>query len=135
MTAMSTRFLPIADPDTAPFWEACSEHRLVAQRCDDCGAFRFPPSPICDHCRSWNATWTPLPLPGTLYSWIVAHHSVVPEFVDELPYVVGIVEFEPGVRVPGRVLVDPESVTAGMLLDVVFKDVDASVSLPEFVPD
>jgi uncharacterized OB-fold protein len=132
MTVTASRFLPIADPDTAPFWEACREHRLVAQRCDDCGAFRFPPSPLCDRCRSWNATWTPLPLPGSLYSWIVAYHSVVPEFSD-LPYVVGIVEFDPGVRMPGRVLVEPDECLAGMPLDVTFKDVE-SVSLPEFVP-
>jgi uncharacterized OB-fold protein len=72
-------------------------------------------------------------LPGRLYSWIVAHHSVVPEFSD-LPYVVGIVEFEPGVRMPGRVLVDAEDCVPDMPLDVTFKDVDASVSLPEFVP-
>jgi uncharacterized protein len=133
MNVVTSRLLPIADPDTAPFWEACREHRLVAQRCDDCGAFRFPPSPLCDRCRSWNATWTPLPLPGRLYSWIVAHHSVVPEFSD-LPYVVGIVEFEPGVRMPGRVLVDAEDCVPDMPLNVTFKDVDASVSLPEFVP-
>jgi hypothetical protein len=133
MNVVASRFLPIADPDTAPFWEACREHRLVAQRCDDCGAFRFPPSPVCDRCRSWSATWTPLPLPGRLYSWIVARHSVVPEFSD-LPYVVGVVEFEPGVRMPGRVLVEPEAVVSGMPLDVVFNDVEASVALPEFVP-
>jgi uncharacterized OB-fold protein len=133
MNVVTSHLLPIADPDTAPFWEACREHRLVAQRCDDCGAFRFPPSPICDRCRSWNATWTPLPLPGRLYSWIVAHHSVVPEFA-ELPYVIGIVEFEPGVRMPGRVLVDPDDCVPDMPLDVAFKDVAPTVSLPEFVP-
>ena len=134
MTVVAPRFLPIADPDSAPFWDACREHRLTAQRCDDCGAFRFPPSPLCDRCRSWSATWAPLPLPGRLYSWIVAHHSVVPEFAADLPYVVGIVEFDPGVRVPGRVRVEPDEVVAGMPLDVVFKDVDEAVSLPEFVP-
>jgi hypothetical protein len=72
-------------------------------------------------------------LPGRLYSWIVARHSVVPEFSD-LPYVVGVVEFEPAVRMPGRVLVEPDAVVADMPLDVVFNDVDASISLPEFVP-
>jgi uncharacterized OB-fold protein len=133
MTVTAARFLPIADPDTAPFWEACREHRLVAQRCADCGAFRFPPSPLCDRCRSWSATWEPLPLPGRLYSWIVTHHSVVPDFLD-LPYVVGIVEFDVDVRVPGRVLVEPDECVAGMPLDVTFEDVTPSVSLPHFVP-
>lgn len=134
MSQLSSRFVPIADPDTAPFWEACREHRLVAQRCDDCGAFRFPPSPLCDHCRGWSATWTAVPVPGRLYSWIVAQHSVVPEFADQLPYVVGIVEFEGGVRIPGRVLVQPDEVRAGMALDISFRDLDESVSLAEFVP-
>jgi uncharacterized OB-fold protein len=134
MNAVTSRFLPIADPDTAPFWEACREHRLVAQRCDDCGAFRFPPSPICDRCRSWNARWSPLPLPGRLYSWIVARHAVVPEFAAELPYVVAIVEFAPGVRVPGRLRCASEDVVPDMSLDVVFNDVADGISLPEFVP-
>jgi uncharacterized OB-fold protein len=134
MSTAASRFVPVADPDTAPFWEACREHRLVAQRCDDCGAFRFPPSPICDRCRSWRATWAPLPLPGRLYSWIVARHAVVPEFAAELPYVVGIVEFAVGVRVPGRLRVEPEDVVPGMEVGVVFNDVADGVSLPEFAP-
>lgn len=134
MNAVTSRFLPVADPDSAPFWEACREHRLVAQRCNDCGAFRFPPSPVCDRCRSWDTTWADLPRPGTLYSWIVARHTVVPEFAEQLPYVVGVVEFVPGVRIPGRIDVDPENVQAGMALDVTFRDVDSTTSLPEFVP-
>jgi uncharacterized OB-fold protein len=63
----------------------------------------------------------------------VTHHSVVPDFLD-LPYVVGIAEFDVGVRIPGRVLVDPDDCAAGMALDVTFEDVTPTVSLPHFVP-
>ena len=45
---------------------------------------------------------------GTLRSFIVVQHSAVPGFIDELPYVVGLVDLDEqeGLRLPGRLL-DP----------------------------
>src|SRR6202044_389062 len=57
---MIPRPMPAVDPDTAPFWEAARERRLITQRCGSCGALRFPPTPLCARCRSWNVEWTDL---------------------------------------------------------------------------
>ncbi len=39
--------LPAASSDTLAWWQAAAEHRLVVQRCDNCGRYRHPPSPLC----------------------------------------------------------------------------------------
>ena len=41
-------FMANLSPDewTLPFWQAASEHRLVAPKCIHCGEFRMPPAPI-----------------------------------------------------------------------------------------
>jgi uncharacterized OB-fold protein len=123
---------PIADPDSAPYWAGCEKHQLLVQRCTDCGARRFPPAPVCDLCRGSGSDWTPLAGPAFLYSWIVVHQQILPEFSD-VPYVVGLAEFEPRVRIPGRVQVaDPAACRAGMPLAVVFRQWGDGVVVPEF---
>ena len=132
---MSTeRFLPVVDEDSAGFWAGTAEDRLLAQRCRACASFRFPPSPICDRCRSWEFDWEPLPEVGSLYSWVVARHAVAPEFGD-VPYVIGLVEFAPGVRVPGRLRdVEPQECRSELPVRTVFRELTAEIKVPEFVP-
>ena len=45
------RPVPVADPETAPFWDAANEGRLVLQRCTSCGAAQLYPRPHCVVCR------------------------------------------------------------------------------------
>ena len=80
--------LPIPDVDTEAFWEGCHAHELRAQRCTSCRRFRWPPGPLCPHCRSWEFEWARLDGAGEVYSYVVVHHSVVPVFAAEMPYVV-----------------------------------------------
>lgn len=128
------RFLPVVDVDSEGYWAAAAEDRLVAQRCGNCGAFRFPPSPVCHRCRSWEASWEELPSVGHLYSWVVVQHAVVEAFAD-VPYTVGLVEFVDAVRIPGRLRgIEPEECRSGMPLKVGFQALTAEVHVPEFSP-
>jgi uncharacterized OB-fold protein len=127
--------LPIPDPDTKPYWEACREHRLVVQSCSSCGALRFPPSPVCHKCRSWEFTWAEQSGTATVYSWVVAWHPIFPALASDVPYVVALVELAPGVRMPTRLVnVEPDAVYAGMPVRVAFRDVTDEITLPEFTP-
>jgi hypothetical protein len=110
---------PSADEDSAPFWSALREHRLVLQRCADCGEVRFPRMPGCPRCGSNASEDVPSGGRGRIYSWIVVHRPLgsIPE--DALPCTIATVELEEGCRVLGRVL-DGEAaldlpVTAGYL--------------------
>ena len=48
---------PAVTEETAPFWAAATEGRLVVERCEACGADSFPPRGICRSCRSRATGW------------------------------------------------------------------------------
>ena len=81
---MTERLVPYPDRDSAPWWAALAEHRLVQQRCDDCGRWRWPPRAICGGCASFAWSWQPVPGTGEVVSWITTHHAFLPGF--EAPY-------------------------------------------------
>lgn len=128
--------LPEADADSRPFWEGCRAHRLMLQRCADCGAFRFPPSRHCAHCRSTRAAWLPATGDGRVFSWIVVVHPVPGDiYAAEVPYVVALVELAEGVRMATNIVgCDPHAIEARMPVEVVFDDVTAEITLPRFRP-
>ena len=91
---------PRPDRDTAPFWEAQRNHELRLQRCSGCGTFRFPVTPLCPECRSFDFDWVPCSGRGTIYSYTVVHHQTHPAF--PVPYTIVLVELEEGPRLVGQ---------------------------------
>ena len=71
-----------------------------------------------------------------MFSWIVVRHPIPAEvYASEVPYVVALVDLEEGVRMVTNIIgCAPEAVTAGMRLEVVYKDVNETVTLPQFRP-
>lgn len=130
--------LPVPDLDTRAFWEACRAHELRAQRCTDCGTFRWPPRPLCPHCRSWAFEWARLEGTGEIYSYVVVQYSAVPVFQQQIPYVVAHITLDGtdgAVRLTSNVAKClPEEVKVGMRVAVVFEDVTPEVTLPKFRP-
>jgi uncharacterized OB-fold protein len=126
------------DAWTEPFWVAAAEHRLTCPRCVACAALRMPPSPFCPRCRSQQVEWLELSGRGTVYSFTIARHALIPELADCLPYVVAVVDLEgaPGVRLVANVVdTEVEDVHVGMPLEVVWEDVEGTpVSVYRFSP-
>lgn len=126
---------PAATAETAGWWEACAEHRLVVQRCTACGTTRHPPGPVCPACSWLDAEWTGLPGTGTLYTFTVVRQAFVPGV--PVPYVVGVVEPDggDGARMVSNVVdVDPDDVEIDMALQVVWEDMGPDLALPRFAP-
>ena len=46
--------IPIPSRDSKPYWAALAEGRLEVQQCLDCGAWTWPPRPICSKCHGEN---------------------------------------------------------------------------------
>ncbi len=127
--------LPILDHDNKPFWDGCARGELLLQRCGDCGAYRHPPRPICDHCLSAKADWVASSGEGTVYSFVVVHRAFHPAWEEEVPYVVAIVELAEGPHVMTNIVdTPPETVTVGMPVRVTFDKVTDEISLPKFRP-
>ena len=128
--------VPAEDHLSAPYWEGCRAHELRLQRCDACGTHRFPPGPLCTSCRSPAATWVRSSGRGRVYSWIVVRHPVPADiYAQDVPYAVALVDLDEGVRMPTNIVDCPvDSIAADMPVEVRFRDVDATLSLPVFAP-
>jgi uncharacterized protein len=128
--------LPVLDPETRPFWEACRQGRLVLQRCAECGHPRFPPTRFCSRCSSAKCDWIESKGEGIVFSWIVVRHPVPRDiYAQDVPYVVALVELAEGVRIPSNIVeCTPEDISAGMPVKVVFRPVTADITLPLFEP-
>lgn len=130
--------LPAPDLDTEPFWDACKEHELHAQRCSTCGRFRWPPQGVCPSCHSWDFVWVKLPETGKVYSYVVVHHVTVPAFAADVPYVIAQITIDgtdEKVLLTSNVSGCPwEEVKVGMLVRVAWDDVTPEATLPRFRP-
>lgn len=125
---------PAVTEETAPFWDAAAEGRLLVERCTACGADAFPPRGICRTCRSRQMSWVEVTGPGRVYSFTVNHQRWLPDLA--VPYAVVLVEFadHPGVRVAGRVRgCAPGDVAIGMTVEVGFEDGPGGTAIPSFV--
>jgi hypothetical protein len=125
--------LPIVDPDTAPYWQAAREHKLLLKRCADCGRAHFYPRELCPHCHSDAVSWLEAKGTGSIYSFTVARRPAGPAFQPDAPYVVAIVELDEGARMMTNIVgCAPESVRIGQRVAVAYEDVTPEISLPKF---
>ena len=123
---------PGISEDTRFFWEGLKERRLLAQRCDDCGALRHPPGPICTKCHSFAWSAVELAGRGALHSWTVVHHAAHPAF--DYPHVIGLVDLDEGLRIVAPLEGLLDTPVAGMALEIVFRSAPDEDRLPVFRP-
>lgn len=73
------------DQDSAPFWAAAAEGRLIGQHCGACGIWRWPPREHCAACHAAAPQWDTLSGAGTVEGAVVVHRAFDPAFHDALP--------------------------------------------------
>ncbi len=131
----SKKPLPAADELSQPFWEAAKQHRLVVQRCQECGYFNHPPRPACDACQSQQLQFEPVSGRGTIYTFTVMYQPNIAGFEDQIPYVNILVELEEQpllfmvANLPGS---ERDKVRIGRRVEAYLEDVDADITLPQF---
>jgi uncharacterized protein len=121
-----------------PYWAGLRQGELRLQRCAHCELLRYPFAPVCPDCFSEDTTWFTASGRGRLASWATFHQAFQPYFRDKVPYVVGLVDLEEGVRLATNIVETPlEALQVGLPLEVVFELVSDDVTLPQFrqVPD
>lgn len=90
---------------TARFWEALAAGQLLATRCGDCDRCSFPPKEICPACLGANTAWIELGGRGLLYS-VTRVHAGPACFAGDIPYSIGIVDSDEGLRLVTRLVGD-----------------------------
>jgi uncharacterized OB-fold protein/acyl dehydratase len=129
--AKPTRIRSPRGHDNAWWWEGCDAGKLLVQKCGDCGELRHPPRPMCGKCRS--TSWESIEASGrgTVYSYTVLHHPIIPGY--DFPLPVGLIDLEEGTRIVANVKgCDPDDIHIGMKVECVFEDVDETMKLPFF---
>ncbi|MDB5609499.1 MAG: hypothetical protein JWP25_6399 [Bradyrhizobium sp.] len=116
-------FAPRMTEFTRHFWQGLSAGRFETTRCDDCERLTFPPKQFCPHCWSKRIAWVALSGRGRLYSQTVVHAAPA-VFQNEVPYRVGIVDLDEGLRIATRVLagIEPELDTAVEIVVLNYRD-------------
>lgn len=127
--------LPQPTKYSAPYWEAARRHELLLQRCTDCQTYRHYPRPRCPRCLSPCFEWTKAAGTGTVYSFSVVFRPLSRAFLEDVPFVLALVDLAEGVRIVSRIVgCAPTEVYIGMPVEVTFEDVAPEVTLPRFRP-
>ena len=100
---------------------AAAEGRFELQRCDDCGAWQYPPREACRRCVSPRLRWTEQSGHGRLLATTTLHHSNDLFFRERLPWRLGLVHLDDGptlmTHLHGEVGEAPQRVRVGARLD------------------
>jgi uncharacterized OB-fold protein len=127
--------LPQPDADNKFFWDGCREHKLLFQKCQNCGLVRWPPSIICSNCHSQDTGLVKSTGKGKIYTYAVYHQAYHPGFESEVPYVTAVIELEEGPHFLSNVIgCEPHEVECDMPVEVVWEDITEEFSLPKFRP-
>jgi uncharacterized OB-fold protein len=132
MTSAMATIPPEPTPLSRPFWDACREHRLIMQACQDCGELTFYPAHMCPTCGGGSLKWQELSGRGRIHSVTTVYRPAAPVFAASVPYVIALVEVAEGPIMMSNI-VGPGALDAkiGASVDVVFEDL-AEVTLPRF---
>ncbi len=127
---------PRITPENRDYFEACAAGRLVGERCIACGTVQCPPRRIC-RCTT-EAVFEPIALSGkaTIFSFSVIHRPAGPQFAEQVPYVLAMVDLAEGPRLMTNIVgADPDTVAIGQDVEVGFEPCeDVAFAVPVFAP-
>jgi uncharacterized OB-fold protein len=140
----SELLLPPISPENEAFFEGTRAGELRVQRCLDSGRLIFPPRATSPWGRRQAPEWVAVGGRGTIWSFVVPHPPLLPQFADVAPYNVILVALDedPTIRMVGNLVssagakidsIDPTTIVVGARVSVVFDAVTEDIHLPRWV--
>jgi uncharacterized OB-fold protein len=118
--------------DTAPFWEAAKQGKLVLQFCKDTNQFQHYPRPVSIFTGSRNLEWREVSGRGVVYACTVIRVPG-PGLDGRLPLSVVTVELDEGVRMLGNIVnIEPDKVAIGQRVEVTWDRLSDDFQYPAF---
>jgi uncharacterized OB-fold protein len=117
------------------FWEGCKRGELLIKKCKDCGWYIHYPRPLCPKCYSWNLEWSKVSGKGKVWTWTIVTEPIDPVVEGKVPYNVVEIELDEqeGLRLVSNLIdCEPEDITMGMPVEVVFDEMSPELTLPRF---
>ena len=102
--------IPVPDRDSRPYWAALGEGRFEVQQCLDCGAWSWPPRPICSKCHGEHLEFRVVSGSGEVHSWVRPHRAFFPSLKELVPFTLVLVRLDEqdDILIPGRLRSDAE---------------------------
>jgi uncharacterized OB-fold protein len=127
--------LPEPTPATEPFWAALREHKLTLQRSKKSGKVIYYPRSVSPYGPKDELEWVECAGTGSVYSFTVARRPTAPQWSEDGPYAIAIVELDEGARLTANIVnCEPGAVRIGMRVKAVYQDVTPEVTLLAFEP-
>ncbi|MCP8689521.1 MaoC/PaaZ C-terminal domain-containing protein [Marinobacterium sedimentorum] len=122
----SLKPMPVMTEISRPFWQGLNDGEIRIQQCNQCEGWVFFPRRHCSHCLAHDLAWRKVDGRGTLYSYTLTRIPTLPEFADEMPQALAVVELEQGVRINSTLVgLDEDEIRVGMAVKAVLDRVDA----------
>jgi uncharacterized OB-fold protein len=119
---------PRPNPETAAYWAAARNGKLLIKRCQDCGAVHYYPRAHCPFCFSDRTTWLECSGLGTIYSFSVMRRA-------EQPYALAYVTLAEGPTMMTNIVdCDLDAVRIGQPVKLVFRPSEKGQPVPMFTP-
>jgi uncharacterized OB-fold protein len=130
------RPMPIPTPTTRPFWDALREHTIRIQYSPSVGRYVFYPRVLAPGTLADDLEWREITGAASLYTFTIGYRPVSPHFVDDVPQLLAIVQWDEGPRFSTEIVnAEPESLRVGMKLRPVFTDYpDDGVTMLRYEP-
>lgn len=128
---------PLPQPTalSRPFWDALKQGQVLLQQCGACGQWLFFPRAHCPQCGSRDVHWRPVSGQGQVYSFTAARVPTLPEFTDEMPQLLAVVQLDEGPHLNTTLVgVDAGAVTVGQRVRPVFDHRPGSTTLLRYTP-
>jgi len=117
---------PMPFPETARYWEAAAQGKLLLKHCAACGADHFYPRALCPFCFSEKTEWREAAGTGTIYSFSVMRRA-------ELPYAIAYVTLAEGPTMMTNIVdCDLDAIRIGQPVRLVFKPAQNGQAVPMF---
>lgn len=108
----------------AKYWrETPQRYRFEAAKCKKCNSISFPPRLVCPECGSREFVEIILKDTGKILTYTTIEVGP-PEFSDQVPYTVGIIELDDGARITAQISdCDPAKLEIGKRVKLEFRKV------------
>ena len=135
-----TKPLPDMRPEGERFWAGTKEHKFLLPTDANGKPFWYPRALVPGTLDPVN--WVEAAGTGEVYTYSIHYIGPSKAYKGDPPHIVALIDLDEGVRVmsnivkdePGYPSLDPDDVSIGMKVRVVFDDVTDEITLPKFAP-
>lgn len=118
---------PMILPETAAYWQAANEGKLLIKHCLSCGLAHHYPRDMCPHCWSTDTVWRESSGQGSIYSF-----STMGQGDDE--YTITFIALDEGITMMSNLVSsDTTKYAIGAKVQVVFQVAANGQNVPTFI--